>query len=98
VLVTVGSQIPFPRRANIVAEVEAIGGGQVRLTGTWPGGQIESSGDCASCSASITSATRTTPGSFDVHLTAGGDVRMNGYALDVVALDQDEAVVRMHPA
>ena len=95
---TVGSQIPFPRRADIVAEVEAMGGGQIRLTGTWPGGQMQTSGDCTSCSASITSATRTTPGSFDVHLTAGGGVRMNGHALDVVALDQDEAVVRMHPA
>jgi hypothetical protein len=33
-----------------------------------------------------------------VHLTAGGRVTMNGYVLGVVALDHDEAVVRMHPA
>lgn len=98
VRVTVGSQIPFPSKSDLIAEVKAIGGGRIQLAGTWPGGEIQSIGNCTSCDTSITFATRNSPGSFDVHLAPGGGVQMNEYALDVVALDLDEAVVRVHPA
>lgn len=98
VRVGVGGRIPFPRRTDVVARVTAIDDGLVELTGTWPGGHIESTGNCRSaCSASMSFPTGDAPGSFEVRITAGGGVEVNEYVLEVVAVGADEAVVRLRP-
>ncbi|MGH3589048.1 MAG: hypothetical protein ACRDQ0_22290 [Pseudonocardia sp.] len=98
VRVGVGARITLPRRSGTEAEVTAIADGMVQLSGTWPGGSIESTGECSRCEASMALPNDESLGSFDARFTTGGGVKVNDYVLEAVAVSASEAVMRVRRA
>jgi hypothetical protein len=91
VRVVAGSVVPLPRRSGITARVAAVDASEVALSGTSRGGDYE----CQRCEMSVNFDAEN---SFDVKLSAGGDLRMGGVVVEAVALDTDAAVLRVRPA